>query len=325
MVDFIEATRRYVANRLTGKPLYVSIEITQACNADCGFCGYRRSNDNESRIPKGIGSYLPIILELNPIGLGYVGGEPLIRDDLEKLVIEAKSARVPYVQVTTNGSKLTPDRYFSLSDAEIDRLQISLDFPDPRHDEERGIPGLFDKITNFLQATKERRRTRIGINTILMNENIEDVRKILQLAQEYEVSVNLLPYNSVRNGGHNHAIIPSRVNEKFLSRLKEDYGSVIDNPSAVIPCMETFMEEGGYGKCDAGKSFLWVLPNGRILACIDHPSSEGDTLEEVKSFMDKNDCNRCLASCRSISEAATSKNPLILLRLARDLSSNIIS
>ena len=151
-----EFVKRYVSNRINGKPLYVAIETTRDCTADCDFCEYRRSGDPRfKREP--LDSYLDIITELNPLVLCYSGGEPLLRKDLEKLIREAKEiAKVPFLQLSTNGSLLTTERYDSLSEAGLDFLSISLDFANEEHDRVRGIPNLFSRIYGFLEQTQNR-------------------------------------------------------------------------------------------------------------------------------------------------------------------------
>ena len=146
---YFNILKRYFANRREGRPLYVSFELTDACNADCDFCYFRRTEDWD-RTLKFDDSSLETLRTLNPVLVGLVGGEPLIipNPELEKLIDALKNdLRIPLVQMTTNGSKLTLDRYVSLSDAGLDRINISLDYPGERHDEVRGIHGLHSRIT----------------------------------------------------------------------------------------------------------------------------------------------------------------------------------
>src|SRR3989344_9680047 len=108
----VKVIGRYFSNRISGKPFYVSVEVTDHCNADCGFCGFRKSNDR-TRTAHPQKSYLPQLLELNPVVVGFVGGEPLLRKDLEDLIFEAKhDAQIPLVQAPPNGTLalLTPER-----------------------------------------------------------------------------------------------------------------------------------------------------------------------------------------------------------------------
>ncbi len=313
-----ESAKRFVANRISGKPLYVSLEVTESCNADCDFCRYRRSNDGNGRVTENLDSYLETIVALNPIFLGLTGGEPLIRADLEKLVEEAKKkAKVPYVAVSTNGSLLTPERYFSLSEAGLDRLNISLDFANARHDDKRGLPGLYQRIVGFLESVRGEKGTKVVLNTLYMRDNLFEIQKIISLAESYSVQVNLLPYNQMKNGVYYHVAGTGGA----FGRLKMDNPDLVANPAVTIANTQRYLESGRLGGCDAGRSFLFVLPNGRLRACIDHPESEGRTLQEIRAYKEVNDCSNCYSTCRSYPEMAV--NPLNAVRMALELKNKL--
>ena len=324
VLEKIEAAKRYVQNRISGKPLYVGLNITEACNADCDFCGYRRTNDYEGRMSKGLPSYTPIYNDLKPIVLSFLGGEPFSRKDLEKLVKEAKyEANVPYVQVTTNGSFLSKEKYIALSEAGLNRLNISLDYVGEKHDRSRGIPGLYEKITGFLEDAKGVKGAKISFNTIVMADGISDVKQIVDLAQKYGTQITLFPYSPVKNGNCNRIISLEKESARKLFReLKDNYSSVVTNPEATMSGIDEFIGSRKYGGCDAGRSFMWVRPDGTYMGCIDIPQSSAKTLEEVRKFKDRNTCTACYLPCRAMSEtAATTKNPLTLLQIGKHFAS----
>ncbi len=313
---FFNVTRRYISNRIFGKPLYVSIEVTDNCNADCGFCGFRRSNDRTRTIhPQK--TYLPQLLELNPVVVGFVGGEPLLRKDLEGLIYEAKhDARVPFVQMTTNGTPalLTMERYYSLSGAGLDRMNISLDFASEKHDETRKLAGMYKHLGDFFEHVDRENGAKIGISTIVFPEQLDELEKILKFAERYGVQVSLQPYSHVR--GKNYAGL-NGFPEKSLLRLKEKYPETLVNPGFLLARTEKFLADGHYGRCEAGKSFLWVRPDGTYAGCTDIKNSEGN-LDDVKEFHENNECTECDILCRAISEEAGSLNPVKLLQMVRD-------
>lgn len=320
LTEKIEAAKRYFENRIAGRPLYVGLNITEACNADCDFCGYRRTNDYEGRISKGLPSYMPIYNDLKPIVLSFLGGEPFSRKDLEKLVREAKyDANIPYVQVTTNGSFLSKERYVALSNSGLNRLNISLDFIGERHDNSRGIEGLYAKIAGFLDDVKELNGAKISFNTIIMEESVQDVREIVNVAEKYGSQVTLFPYSPVKNGNHNHIISLGKQSARNLFReLKDNYSHVVTNPEATMEGIDTFIAQRKYNGCDAGRSFMWVRPDGTYMGCIDIPESKAASLEEVRRFKDRNTCTSCYLPCRAMSETtATTNNPIKLYKLAK--------
>lgn len=331
VADAVNSIERYATNRITGRPLYVCIEPTVRCNADCRFCDYRRSNANAREIGE-LGSYLPIISFLNPIAVSFAGGEPLLRTGLEALVQETKSAKVPFVEITTNGSTLTLERYCSLSEAGADRINISLDFPDERHDESRKIPGLYSKIMEFLKdAKKEKRGAKIGLNTIYMKENIDALPGMLQLAAEYHLTINLMPY--IRTSAYDtHAMTLDEKKKAAITlrQLMGRFGPMFAGSTSYMDSLKKYLENGKVGRCDAGRSFMWVLPDGRMTACNRHEdwtvnlmTQKDAALAAIRSVKKTNDCQRCYSNCRGEPESATSKNPFKLARMAFDFAGKI--
>jgi MoaA/NifB/PqqE/SkfB family radical SAM enzyme len=324
-----EVVKRYVANRITGKPLHVCIETTWKCTAKCNFCEYGVENENPVDVNE-LKSYSDIISFLNPISVGYVGGEPLLRQDLEKLITEAKATNVPFVFVTTNGSLLTLERYRSLSKAGLDKINISLDFPDARHDAAREIPGLFENIIGFLEEASAEKGAKIGLNTIYMKENMNDIGKIIRIAAQYNLAYRIQPYVP-RTDSNQHLLIRGEA-LRNLRKIRAEYGDKIASSSMYLDNVEKYLKEGFIGKCGGGRSFLWVLPDGKFTACNLHKdwvvggqeALDLDTmkarLEAVRSRYSANNCQVCYSSCRGEAEIASSNNPLTIFRQVIDLA-----
>jgi GTP 3',8-cyclase len=127
-----------LADRL-GRPLTdLRVSVTDRCNFRCRYCMPREHFDHAHQ-------YLPraeilsfeeitrVVGALMPLGLKKVrltGGEPLLRQDLPKLV--AMLARLPGLDLalTTNGSLLAKQAR-ALRDAGLGRLTVSLDSISP--------------------------------------------------------------------------------------------------------------------------------------------------------------------------------------------------
>ena len=261
------------------------------------------------RVRPALDSYLEILRDLNPIVVSFLGGEPFSRKDLERLINAAKyDAGVPHVQVTTNGSFLTLEKYVAVSEAGLDRLNISLDYATEAHDTSRGIKGLYEKITEFVKEVRAKgiKGAEISLNTIYMADSVKDTEELAKFAREQRIQITLFPYSLVKNANGSHDLALQReVALKNFDRLWAQYRDVITNPDAVMGAMMEFIEKGFYpGKCDAGRSFMWVKPDGTYMACIDLPHSRAESLEEVRRFKDTNECQSCYLPCRGSPEMA---------------------
>ena len=183
---------------------------------------------------------------------------------------------------------------------------------------------MYNKIINLLEQAKNYRGAQIGLNTIIMQDNIDHIPDIIKLAENYGTNVTLMPYNPVKNRSAKHNFLSTEPRMRYsITNFKRRFNGMIINPFTTLSATEYFLASGNYGKCEAGHSFLWIRPDGKLVACTDHPESEGSILKEVRSFKSNNRCNNCYVPCRSITETATSRNPFTLFSLAKELYSGI--
>jgi MoaA/NifB/PqqE/SkfB family radical SAM enzyme len=74
-----------------------------------------------------------------------------MRDDVVEIVRSIKSGpRPPYAILVSNWSLMTEEKYLALRGAGIDQFSVSLDFPDSRHDDFRGYPGLYSQLEDLI-------------------------------------------------------------------------------------------------------------------------------------------------------------------------------
>jgi len=176
-----------------------------------------------------------------------------------------------------------------------------------------------------LRRVREIEGANITLNTILMRDNLESAFEMIEFAEKHTVKIVFLPYSSVKNGKRSHALPREILNQNLLRRLKDNSPKTVTNPEFIIKETDSFLDSGHQGECDAGNSFLWVLPDGRLRACLDYEISEANTLEEVRNFSSENYCNDCFLPCRSVPEAATTNNPFKLFKGTKELIDNLRS
>src|SRR5205814_8580862 len=183
---FLAKTAWLTARRM---PVLVHFEVTLRCNARCSFCDYWQT-DPSARSQE-LASYADAARFFNPMLVTFTGGEPLLRRDLETLVSAvAHAVRLKYIIVLTHGGMLNVERARSLWDAGVNQFNISLDYLDGRHDRARGIPGLAAKILRTVPAMRERGIDNIRFNTVIKNDNLDQIVPIARRAQALGAGVN---------------------------------------------------------------------------------------------------------------------------------------
>ncbi|MGQ9530426.1 MAG: radical SAM/SPASM domain-containing protein [Candidatus Bathycorpusculaceae bacterium] len=172
-------------------PLLLSYEITQRCNAKCSFCGYWRLKDPSLGLP--LDKIKKIFDEGYGLGcvlLAVTGGEPLLRRDIPEVFKLAKKTGFSTI-LLTNGY-LLPKRIRELQRF-VDSINISVDFPDARHDKIRGLPGLLEKTIEGIRLAREY-GVAVNMNCVMTAQHtLEDVRKLMCMAKELDTTVSFEP------------------------------------------------------------------------------------------------------------------------------------
>ncbi|HEY9227215.1 MAG TPA: radical SAM protein [Gemmatimonadaceae bacterium] len=286
------------------RPVLVHFEVTLRCNAHCGFCDYWKTDANAKTAE--LKSFADAARYFNPMLVTFTGGEPTLRRDLEDLVAEVDRAiRLKYVTLITHGAMLTPDRAQSLWDAGINQFNISLDYLDERHDAARGIPGLTAKILAAIPAIRARGVDNIRFNTVIKNDNLDQILPIARYAAEHRVGVNFSVYTDAKNGNRDFLIgdgessdLQSVVDE--LLAFKRRRRGVITNSDYYIEQIPRYIRGEMTEPCHSGIRTIHIDPMGQVKRCPDFPTDFH--WRDFKRY-EPVGCNACYYACRGEAQA----------------------
>jgi MoaA/NifB/PqqE/SkfB family radical SAM enzyme len=305
---------KYARLWATRMPVLVHFEVTMRCNAKCGFCDYWKTDPSERE--RELASFADAARRFNPMMVCFTGGEPLMRRDLEDVVAAVSGAiRLKYMTLITHGAMLTPARAKSLWDAGINQFSISLDYLDERHDQARGIPGLSAKILDTVPRMREQGIDNIRFNTVIKNDNVDEVMMIVRRAEELGVGVNLSVYTAAKNGNGTHVLNSDHftaVDDLIAEVLsfKRRNRRVITNSDYYLEQIPRYVRGEMTEDCRSGIRTIHVDPTGRVKRCPDFPTDFH--WEEFRKY-EPVSCNDCYYACRGEAQA-----PLRLSRI-RDI------
>jgi len=296
---------RGTKNFLLKRPFCVSFEITYSCNAKCNHCHLGGIVTEEERAtPERFGTRAE---ELKPVVAQISGGEPLLRRDLEQIIkLIKRPQRPPYIVLTTNASLLTKEKYASLREAGVDEFSVSLDYPDERHDEFRGVPGLFKRIETLCNSLRAIKDNCITLSCVVQSQNYKDVIALAEKAREWGVKMNFSAYTWLRTAKKEYMISEDELPEfkEIIRRLidfKRKYKTVFTS-EYVFKQMIKFFESHETPNCRAGERFLVVNPDGTLSPCGLIIKKYQSQWEIKKDFLKSNTCNYCFTSIRANSE-----------------------
>ena len=212
MGESIVSTGTGLADRLGRKAGVLRLSLTARCNLACVYCRPDRHD------PPGLLSRAERVLLVGvAAGLGWqrlrlTGGEPLLVPDLDNLIAEVTALGVVHdIALTSNGVLLDRARAFSLRQAGLHRITLSLDGADPRTVQRMGGGNSFHTV---MQAVDHGIAAGLQpkINMVVMaHRNGDEVIPMAQLCRERHVELRLIEYMDVgnRNGWQREHVLPA--------------------------------------------------------------------------------------------------------------------
>jgi MoaA/NifB/PqqE/SkfB family radical SAM enzyme len=312
----VKAIGAIIENRIQDNPLNITLELTRRCNAKCDYCNHWKE---QRQTEQEIEDFVAVVKRFNPFSVTICGGEPFMRKDamdIIRAVIGVPGFR--YTSIITNGWFLTEKRAQELLDTGINQINVSLNWPDDRQDEDRKLPGLFKRISHIVPWMTAR-GANVQMNSIIMNDNLDDVVPIAKLSHSWGASVMYTLYSELPADNHGHLFPPERQPRLFevideLSALKKTQRN-IGNTQWYFDMIPTYVSGTVIGGCTAGKKTLHISPGGMVRPCaeldaVGHYSQYDHRAAEPVS------CTRCFQACRGEVQA-----PINLRRVVEVLRS----
>jgi MoaA/NifB/PqqE/SkfB family radical SAM enzyme len=302
----IKLLARGIHSYIVKHPFVVSYEVTLSCNCNCRHCDLGGVIKGEKQIKPD--EYGDLTQRFRPLVAQISGGEPLLRKDITDIVKAIKQANgSPYVILVTNGVLLNESNYLQLREAGVNQFSISLDFPDERHDEFRGRPGLYKRLEQRLPQLAKLGFRDIILNTAISQANLREILPLARKAKEWDVAISYSAYTALRTGNRDYCInnaedleiLRQAINDLVILRKRDNH---IANPEAVLLDTLKFLEQGYIPNCKAGIRFLVVMPDGSLVPCSLHRSKYSTREEMIENFSRTNQCGGCYVAIRSYSE-----------------------
>lgn len=213
--------------------------------------------------------------------VSFTGGEPVLREDLPKLVRHARSLGMR-VNLITNGTLLTAERVTALAEAGLNSAQVSLESASPaQHDFLTRTPGSWEAT---VAGIEELRRAGITChtNTTLTALTAPAAPGLVSLA--CELGLTRLSMNMVIPTGSASRDLWLRYSElgpvvEAVRRRARTLGVEFLWYSPTPYCLYNPVAHGlGNKGCAACDGLLSVSPTGEVLPCSSVPRGVGNLL-----------------------------------------------
>jgi radical SAM enzyme (rSAM/lipoprotein system) len=164
---------------------YIFWECTLRCNLSCLHCGSECKTDSlvkdmpTADFLKAIDQITPIV-DPNHTTIVFSGGEPLMRNDLEKTGNELYKRGYPWGMVT-NGYLLTKQRLESLLNAGLRSITISLDGLEDSHNWLRGNANSFRNAVSAIKLLPHTTNLIYDVVSCINPKNFNELEELRDL------------------------------------------------------------------------------------------------------------------------------------------------
>ena len=253
-----------------GAPIWLLLELTYKCPLKCAFCSNPTDLDDLDN-ELSTDEWKQVIRDAKNMGsmqIGFSGGEPTLRKDLEELVEEANNLGY-YTNLITSGIGLTTKRLERLKKAGLRHIQLGMQSSEPMTTHWLSGVDCFDKKIKIAKEIK-----RLGfpmvLNVPISKINIHLVPQIIELAAE--IGVEYLELANVQY--YNWALINREQLMPTQEELLKAEAQVIAARQRLGDTMTLFFVIPDYfeGRPKAcmngwGSIHLTVAPDGTVLPC----------------------------------------------------------
>ncbi|MEC5404538.1 pyrroloquinoline quinone biosynthesis protein PqqE [Paraburkholderia sp. MPAMCS5] len=266
-------------------PLWLLAELTYRCPLHCAFC-YNPIDYADHNRELTTEQWLGVLRDARALGaaqLGFSGGEPLMRDDLEVLVGEARQLGF-YTNLITSGIGLTDQRLDALKAAGLDHIQLSFQDSTQQLNDFLSSTRTFD-LKQRVAASIKRHGFPMVLNCVLHRYNLPHVGKIIDMAlamgAEYLELANTQYYGWAH---HNQAqLMPTREQLDEAEAVVERYRRTHGERCKIFFVVPDYFERRPKRCMNGwGAVFLGVAPDGAALPCHAARSLPGLVLPNVK-------------------------------------------
>lgn len=274
---------KFYENHVTGvrtAPISTYIAITGKCMYHCWHCSASKmmtAGDTDLSTA----DMIRIVKDVQNLGvgiIGFTGGEPLIRKDLEEIikVVDDRSMTL----VFSNGYGLTLERAKALKAAGLFGIAISFDSTkNVVHDQKRGYEGAYEIALEAIRNAKAAELYTMGqvvcTKEMLRTKEIHEVAKFLKQEGIHELRiVEPIPCGVLEESKDE---VLTDEEKETLIQLHVLFNKNKEYPkTSVFPYVES---EDQYG-CGAGVQHSYIDKEGNFRPCDFIDENYGNVLEE---------------------------------------------
>jgi len=261
-------------------PNLLSFAVNDVCDAACEHCSFFAGVDDDSRTVLSLSQCQRLIREAQSLGvsvINFVGGEPLLREDLPEIIGSVNKDQSTTV-LFTNGSRLY-EQVDKLKKSGLDSVYVSLDAAEAEmHDKFRGKKGLFEQAIKGIGRAKSLGLS-VGISCSITPEAFRsgELDRLVELGKQIGIH-EVLVFDTMPTGRYKHRtdLVGSTEWVDDMIDSMTPYNQDPSYPGVVAYAYMTSHRSVG---CSCGTSYFYISPYGDVMSCDFNHAKFGNILE----------------------------------------------
>lgn len=353
VINNIEEKLCYKAT-LTNIPLSGAFELLPLCNMNCSMCYIRLTSEEMNKIGhiRTADEWLSIAKEMKDAGTLFIlltGGEPLLYKEFEKIYNGLREMGM-IVTINTNGTLINDKVCNMLANNKPRRVNVTLyGASNETYEKLCHNPKGYDETIRGINLLKQK-NIDIKLNVSLVKENINDLPKMLEIANSLEVPIKVDTYMYPKTKGiKNDFNNDDRIDPQKVANIDTFIRYNTETEESFMKNRWEYLNRYEYGKntkpakslplsCRAGKSSFWINWQGNMTPCVFLDNIYMDVfensfikswnyiVEESKKILLSSDCKHCdkrevcqvCAAAAYCETGSVSKKPEYLCKLTEE-------
>ncbi len=251
-------------------PRWLLAELTYKCPLQCPYCSnpldYARHDAELST-----SDWIRVLTQARKMGavqLGFSGGEPLVRQDLEVL-IEAARKLGYYSNLITSGYGLTEQRIQDFKQSGLDHIQVSLQASSQELNDHIAGTESFEQKKKVAHLVKKHGYPMV-LCVVIHRENIHQMQQIIEMAEELGADYLELANTQYYGWAHHNRdfLLPGQSQFDEAERIAQDYKKRLEGRMKIYYVVPDYYEDRPKACMNGwGTTFLTVAPDGLALPC----------------------------------------------------------
>ncbi len=251
------------------------IRLTKECNLRCVHCSANAGIRGDFELgTEEVKEVLEQLAEVGALYIVFTGGEPLLRDDLMKLVKHSTALGLR-TSVDSNGTLLTAEKAAILKGSGVSTVQISIDGSEKLHDSIRGA-GAFKRAVEGIRNSMDA-GVYTTINFTISRMNMGEIPAVVRLARELGVNgLTTERFAPIGRGDRikEELLRPDEFKKSLANIFAADIRSRCTDPLGILLRPDV---KNGYtpeelqknicGGCTAGIAAITISYDGEVYPC----------------------------------------------------------